>query len=60
MEILTLGDMLAYQSLNARSAKESMLSRNALVEELYYATKQVATRKQAAETLRGAANLRPE
>ncbi len=60
MEVMTLGDMLAYQSLNARSAKEAMLSRNALVEEQFHVAKLVATRKQTAENLRGAANLRPE
>ncbi|KDN38637.1 hypothetical protein K437DRAFT_276223 [Tilletiaria anomala UBC 951] len=60
MEVLTLGDMLAYQSLNARSAKEAMLSRNALVEEHYNVTKLVASRKQAAENLRGSSTIRPE
>ena len=60
MEVMTLGDMLAYQSLNARSAKEAMLSRNALVEEHFMTTKLVAAKKQSAELLRGAANLRPD
>lgn len=50
---LTLGDMLAYQSLNARAAKEALLARASIVEQHWAASQAAAQRKADAEVARG-------
>ncbi|EPQ28183.1 uncharacterized protein PFL1_04012 [Pseudozyma flocculosa PF-1] len=59
-ELLTLGDAVAYQSINARAAKEAMLARNALVEEHHNAQKAVVAKKRDAEHLKTQRNLRAD
>ncbi|PWZ03408.1 hypothetical protein BCV70DRAFT_197619 [Testicularia cyperi] len=59
-ELLTLGDAVAYQSINARAAKEAMLARNALVEEHHNAQKATVAKKRDAEHLKTQRNLRAD
>lgn len=59
-ELLTMGDAVAYQSINARAAKETMLARNAMVEEHHNAQKQTVAKKRDAEHLRMQRNLRAD
>ncbi|GAC74536.1 membrane coat complex Retromer, subunit VPS5/SNX1 [Moesziomyces antarcticus T-34] len=59
-ELLTLGDAVAYQSINARAAKETMLARNALVEEHHTAQKATVNKKREAEHLKMQRNLRAD
>ncbi|PWN53384.1 hypothetical protein IE53DRAFT_310321, partial [Violaceomyces palustris] len=59
-ELITLGDGAAYQSINARAAKEAMLARNALVEEHHGAQKIVVAKKREAEHLKTQRNLRAD
>lgn len=51
-ETLTILYQLAYQASNARSAKEALLARNALVEEHYEATKRALVKKREVEALK--------
>lgn len=59
-ELLTIGDAVAYQSINARAAKETMLARNALVEEHHNAQKITVNKKREAEHLKMQRNLRAD
>ncbi|KAN0060895.1 Vacuolar protein sorting-associated protein 17 [Thecaphora frezii] len=59
-ELLTLGDAVAYQSINARAAKEAMLARNALVEEHHNAQKATVAKKRDLEHLKTQKNLRAD
>lgn len=59
-ELLTIGDAVAYQSINARAAKETMLARNALVEEHHNAQKMTVSKKREAEHLKMQRNLRAD
>ncbi|SNX82780.1 related to VPS17 - vacuolar protein sorting-associated protein [Melanopsichium pennsylvanicum] len=59
-ELLTIGDAVAYQSINARAAKEAMLARNALVEEHHNAQKATVNKKRELEHLRTQRNLRAD
>ncbi len=59
-ELLTIGDAVAYQSINARAAKDTMLSRNALVEEHHNAQKATVNKKREAEHLKMQRNLRAD
>uniref|UniRef100_V5ELU6 Sorting nexin/Vps5-like C-terminal domain-containing protein n=1 Tax=Kalmanozyma brasiliensis (strain GHG001) TaxID=1365824 RepID=V5ELU6_KALBG len=59
-ELLTIGDAVAYQSINARAAKEAMLARNALVEEHHNAQKATVNKKREAEHLKMQRNLRAD
>lgn len=59
-ELLTIGDAVAYQSINARAAKETMLARNALVEEHHNAQKATVNKKREAEHLKIQRNLRAD
>ncbi|KAJ1019413.1 hypothetical protein NDA16_004530 [Ustilago loliicola] len=59
-ELLTIGDAVAYQSINARAAKETMLARNALVEEHHNAQKATVNKKREAEHLKMQRNLRAD
>lgn len=59
-ELLTIGDAVAYQSINARAAKEAMLARNALVEEHHNAQKATVNKKREAEHLKTQRNLRAD
>lgn len=59
-ELLTIGDAVAYQSINARAAKETMLARNALVEEYHNAQKATVNKKKEAEHLKMQRNLRAD
>ncbi|KAJ1034605.1 hypothetical protein NDA18_001461 [Ustilago nuda] len=56
-ELLTIGDAVAYQSINARAAKETMLARNALVEEHHHAQKATVARKRELEHVKIQSNL---
>lgn len=58
---LTLGDMLAFQSLNARAAKEALLVRASMVENYWSAAHAASQRKAVAEAARsGAGGYDPE
>lgn len=59
-ELLTIGDAVAYQSINARAAKEAMLARNSLVEEHHNAQKATVNKKREAEHLKMQRNLRAD
>ncbi|CAO1638873.1 unnamed protein product [Sympodiomycopsis kandeliae] len=51
-DLLTLLYQLSYQSANARSAKEALLARNALVEEHHEASKRALLKKREVEGLK--------
>lgn len=51
-DAMTLAYQLSYQSSNARSAKECLLARNALVEEHHDASKRAILKKREVETLK--------
>lgn len=60
LDLHHLSHALLYQSLNARSAKEALLTRNGLVEEHHNASKSVISRRREIDVLRTSRNIRRE
>ncbi|GAA5844375.1 hypothetical protein JCM11251_007590 [Rhodosporidiobolus azoricus] len=59
-EQVTLGDVLVYQSANARSAKETLSGRDQVVEDHRQAVKSTISRRRNIEKLRSASSLKPD
>lgn len=59
-ECVIIGDSLGYQGLNARSAKETLQQRSAVLEEYQAAVKMAISKRRAIERLRASSNIRPE
>ncbi|KAI5481067.1 hypothetical protein MNV49_006253 [Pseudohyphozyma bogoriensis] len=59
-EMVSLGDALNYQSMNARSAKETLLSRDVIVDEHRAAAKATISKRRNIERLKGSSSIRPE
>lgn len=58
LDLHHLSHALLYQSLNARSAKEALLTRNALVEEHHSSTKSVISKRREIDMLRSSRSIR--
>ncbi|KAI0796965.1 Vps5 C terminal like-domain-containing protein [Abortiporus biennis] len=59
-ECVIVGDSLGYQGLNARSAKETLQQRTAVLEEYQAAVKMTISKRRNIERLRASSNIRPE
>ncbi|GAA5910082.1 hypothetical protein JCM6882_006510 [Rhodosporidiobolus microsporus] len=59
-EQVTLGDVLVYQSANARSAKETLSGRDQVVEDHRQAVKTTISRRRNIEKLRSASSLKAD
>ncbi|KAK4053406.1 Vacuolar protein sorting-associated protein 17 [Microbotryomycetes sp. JL201] len=59
-EQITLGDKMVYQAMNARSAKETLSSRDHIVEEHRAAVKTTISKRKAIEKIKVSNNIRPE
>lgn len=59
-ECVILGDSLGYQGLNARSAKETLQQRTAVLEEYQAAVKVAISKRRNIERLKASSNIRPE
>lgn len=59
-ECVILGDSFGYQGLNARSAKETLQQRSAVLEEYQAAVKMTISKRRNIERLRASGNIRPE
>ena len=59
-ECVVLGDSLGYQGLNARSAKETLQQRTAVLEEYQAAVKTAISKRRGIERLKASSNIRPE
>lgn len=59
-ECVVLGDSLGYQGLNARSAKETLQMRTAVLEEYQAAVKTTISKRRNIERLKASANIRPD
>ena len=59
-ECVILSDSLGYQGLNARSAKETLQQRTAVLEEYQAAVKSAISKRRHIERLKASANIRPE
>jgi hypothetical protein len=59
-ECVILSDTLGYQGLNARSAKETLQQRTAVLEEYQAAVKSAISKRRHIERLKASANIRPE
>ncbi|EIN10530.1 hypothetical protein PUNSTDRAFT_132620 [Punctularia strigosozonata HHB-11173 SS5] len=59
-ECVILGDSLGYQGLNARSAKETLQMRTAVLEEYQAAVKTTISKRRNIERLKASSNIRPE
>jgi hypothetical protein len=59
-ECVILGDSLGYQGLNARSAKETLQQRTAVLEEYQAAVKTAISKRRNIERLKASSNIRPE
>jgi len=59
-ECVILSDTLGYQGLNARSAKETLQQRTAVLEEYQAAVKSAISKRRYIERLKASANIRPE
>ena len=59
-ECVILGDSLGYQGLNARSAKETLQQRTAVLEEYQSAVKTAISKRRGIERLKASSNIRPE
>lgn len=57
---MILSDTLGYQGLNARSAKETLQQRTAVLEEYQAAVKSAISKRRHIERLKASANIRPE
>lgn len=59
-ECVILGDSLGYQGLNARSAKETLQQRTAVLEEYQAAVKTAISKRRNIERLKASSSIRPE
>ena len=59
-ECVIVGDSLGYQSLNARSAKETLQQRTAVLEEYQAAVKGTISKRRNMERLKASSNIKPE
>ena len=59
-ECVILGDSLGYQGLNARSAKETLQQRTAVLEEYQAAVKSAISKRRNIERLKASSNIRRE
>ncbi|KAH9977635.1 hypothetical protein BGW80DRAFT_1283403 [Lactifluus volemus] len=59
-ECVILSDSLGYQGLNARSAKETLQQRTAVLEEYQAAVKSAISKRRNIERLKASTNIRPE
>ncbi|KAI0068590.1 hypothetical protein BV25DRAFT_1866569 [Artomyces pyxidatus] len=59
-ECVILSDSLGYQGLNARSAKETLQQRTAVLEEYHSAVKAAISKRRHIERLKASSNIRPE
>lgn len=59
-ECVILGDSLGYQGMNARSAKETLQQRTAVLEEYQSAVKTTISKRRQIERLKASSNIRPE
>jgi hypothetical protein len=59
-ECVILGDCLGYQGLNARSAKETLQQRTAVLEEYQAAVKTAISKRRNIERLKSSSNIRSE
>ncbi|KAI0268113.1 Vps5 C terminal like-domain-containing protein [Gloeopeniophorella convolvens] len=59
-ECVILSDSLGYQGLNARSAKETLQQRTAVLEEYQAAVKSAISKRRNIERLKASSNIRPE
>lgn len=59
-ECVILGDSLGYQGLNARSAKETLQQRTAVLEEYQAAVKIAISKRRNIERLKASSSIRPE
>ncbi|KAK4056194.1 Vacuolar protein sorting-associated protein 17 [Microbotryomycetes sp. JL221] len=59
-EQVSLSDPMAYQSMNARSAKDTLSSRDHVVEEHRTAVKTTIAKRKAIEKIKASGNIRPE
>ncbi|KAH9965789.1 Vps5 C terminal like-domain-containing protein [Russula dissimulans] len=59
-ECVILSDTLGYQGLNARSAKETLQKRTAVLEEYQAAVKSAISKRRHIERLKASTNIRPE
>ncbi|KAI0053731.1 hypothetical protein FA95DRAFT_1552239 [Auriscalpium vulgare] len=59
-DCVILSDSLGYQGLNARSAKETLQQRTAVLEEYQVAVKNAISKRRQIERLKASSNIRPE
>ncbi|KDQ64371.1 hypothetical protein JAAARDRAFT_144999 [Jaapia argillacea MUCL 33604] len=59
-ECVIVGDSLGYQGMNARSAKETLQQRTAVLEEYQAAVKTTISKRRGIERLKASSNIRPE
>ncbi|KZT29244.1 hypothetical protein NEOLEDRAFT_1056556 [Neolentinus lepideus HHB14362 ss-1] len=59
-ECVILGDSLGYQGMNARSAKETLQQRTAVLEEYQSAVKTTISKRRQIERLKASSSIRPE
>ncbi|KIJ56974.1 hypothetical protein M422DRAFT_238559 [Sphaerobolus stellatus SS14] len=59
-ECVMLGDSLGYQGLNAKSGKETLMSRTAVLEEHQAAVKATIAKRRQIERLKASSNIRPD
>ncbi|KAF8524709.1 vacuolar protein sorting-associated protein vps17 [Hysterangium stoloniferum] len=59
-ECVILGDSMGYQGLNARSAKETLMQRTAVLEDHQAAVKTTITKRRQIERLKSSTNIRPD
>ncbi|KDE08632.1 hypothetical protein MVLG_01093 [Microbotryum lychnidis-dioicae p1A1 Lamole] len=59
-EMVSLGDSFAYQAMNARSAKETLSSRDSIVDEHRQAVKTTITKRRNIEKLKSSSSIRSE
>ena len=59
-DCVILGDSLGYQGLNARSAKETLQQRTAVLEEYQAAVKTTISKRRNIERLKASSSIRPE
>ncbi|SCV72472.1 BQ2448_4009 [Microbotryum intermedium] len=59
-EMVALGDSFAYQAMNARSAKDTLSSRDSIVDEHRQAVKATITKRRNIEKLKSSSSIRSE
>ena len=59
-ECVIIGDSLGYQGLNARSAKETLQQRTAVLEEYQAAVKATISKRRNMERLKASSNISPQ